>query len=435
MESAPLPRCRLLAALACVLLAAPPAAPQDSSASGVEEGSGAELAAACERGDVPRAYNGTAAWLGACVSQCAQLVAGRGAGRDGGASWAPDTLGGECAACATALGECEETEPAAAAGEEGWLATSLAPEASAFSCSVAFDWYNQSVVVTSQERDVSLRLPRLCFPAAACSDSDVSAIVAEAVRSASLPAGMSGLTGEDTCDLVGSFLNYHFSWVVFIFAIALIAGTWNLHKQKCVPKHCLLLILQVFVSIDVLVGAFFLVVGFLFSAETDFPSYLLWTVLGMGLLQLLIALLLGCSARKDVCRCNRACFGKLAHFLAGLVGGVCGIVGFVFQLAGKNMLDDAQELIGASSLRASLGRRLRRCLLLAQAWRWRRRIARSCTTSCSRRTRAWSAPSSCSSGCTSRRSASRRPCASTATTARTGCAPRASCGIRRDLGR
>ena len=350
MERASIPRWRLLAALGCVLVAAPPAAPQDSSASGVE-GSGAELAA-CEREDVPRAFNSTAAWLGACVSECAALVAGKGAGRDGGASWAPEALcpsgDCECVACSTALGECEESEPAAAAGEEGWLATSLAPEASAFSCSVTFDWYNQSAV-----RAVSLRLPRLCFPAAACSDSDVSAIVAEAVRSASLPAGMGGLTGEDTCDLVGSFLNYHFSWVVFIFAIALIAGTWNLHKQKCVPKHCLLWILQAFVAIDVLVGAFFLVVGFLFSSETDFPSYLLWTVLGMGLLQLLIALLLGCSARKDVCRCNRACFGKLAHFLAGLFGGACGVVGFVFQLAGKNMLDDAQELIGASNSSAA----------------------------------------------------------------------------------
>lgn len=195
-------------------------------------GAGTARGASCREELTPET-NSTG--LGRCVATCVNLAAGRPAQEE----WSPGALGGGCAECAAELTQCRPRP--AGTGEAGWLAASgtLDVEAREFTCGAQFSWTNFTRATTGVPESstvLRLRLSELCYPAA-CSDGDIAALIEEAaaVVGAATPDTVTVSAAEKVCDLLGSFVNEGFAWVIFACALLLIAASCCMPTAKAVP--------------------------------------------------------------------------------------------------------------------------------------------------------------------------------------------------------
>lgn len=287
--------------------------------------------------------NTNSSGLGQCVATCINMAAARQA-QD---SWSPGDLGGSCAECAAELTQCKPQT--SGTGEAGWLEDTgaLDAQASEFTCGAEFRWTNITRA-TADEPDSSvsmmIRLSDLCYPAV-CSYIDIADLTedAGAVVAAHTPDTVSGVATNSVCDLVGSFVNADFAWVIFIFALILIAASCCMPRAKVVPYVAMVWMLYAFTLIDVLVGIGFVGLASILQSESDFPQYLILTVLGVGVVHLVIAVVLWCGGlRKE----GTPCVMSFARALAYLLGPLGGVLGVIFQVFGDEMLVDTFKEVG-----------------------------------------------------------------------------------------
>jgi hypothetical protein len=283
--------------------------------------------------------------LGRCVAACINLAAAQPAQDE----WSPGELGGRCAECAAELTQCKPRSVAAAGTDAGWIAESgtLDAEARDFTCGAQFRWSNVTrATADAPESSVALRLrlSDLCYPAA-CSDGDITQLIrdAEAVIATHTPDTVTVSTAEKVCDLLGSFVNEGFAWVLFAAALLLIAASCCMPKAKVVPYVALLWMLYIFTLIDILVGLGFIALAAILQAESDFPQYLVLSVVGVGAVHLVIAIVLWCGGlRKD----GTPCVMNFARGLAYVLGPLGGVLGIIFQVFGDEMLVDTFSEVG-----------------------------------------------------------------------------------------
>ena len=278
------------------------------------------------------------------MATCINLAAGRPVQED---EWSPGKLGGSCAACAAELTQCRPRP--AGTGEGGWLAESgkLDAEAREFTCGAQFSWANSTRATTGAPESsavLKLRLSDLCYPAA-CSDGDITILIEEAaiVVAAYTPDTVTVTAAEKVCDLLGSFVNEGFAWVIFACALLLIVVSCCMPTAKVVPYVALVWMLYAFTLIDILVGLGFVVFAAILQTESDFPQYLILSVIGVGVVHLVIAVLLWCGGlKKD----STPCVMFFARVLAYVLGPLGGVLGVVFQVFGDDMLVDTFADVG-----------------------------------------------------------------------------------------
>jgi|EP01046_Picozoa_sp_COSAG06_P006509 hypothetical protein len=278
--------------------------------------------------------------LGRCVALCINAAATLPAQSE----WSPAGLGQDCAECAAELTQCKPAPETT--GDGGWLEDRAAPAARDFTCGGVFRWTNTTRATTGVAAvytSLSLRLSDMCYPAD-CADGDITDLLADAkaVIAAHTPDTVSYDRADKACDLLGSFVNEDFAWVIFALGILLIAASCLLPNRSFMPYIALLWMLYIFTLIDLLVGLGFLGLAVVLTSESDFPQYLIFSVLGVGVIHLVIAIVLWCGGRKQ----GTPCVLAVARGLAFLLGPLGGVLGIVFQVSGKDMLIDTFDQVG-----------------------------------------------------------------------------------------
>lgn len=283
--------------------------------------------------------------LGLCVAACIDLADVQPAKEE----WKPGELGGRCAECAAELTQCKPRPASTSGTDAGWIAESggLDAQAREFTCGAQFSWTNVTrATADAPESSVSLRLrlSDLCYPAA-CSDGDIARLIQDAktVVAAQTPDTVTMSAAEKVCDLLGSFVNEDFAWVIFAAALLLIAASCCMPKSKVVPYMALVWMLYTFTLIDIAVGLGFVALAAILQAESEFPHYLVFSVMGVGLVHLVIAVVLWCGGlRKD----STPCVMNFARGLAYVLGPLGGVFGVLFQVFGDEMLVDTFDEVG-----------------------------------------------------------------------------------------
>ena len=305
-------------------------------------GAGTARAAAC-REELTAETNSSG--LGRCVATCVNLAATRPRQDE----WTPGQLGGSCAECAAELTQCKPRLASASGTDAGWIAESgtLDAQASEFTCGAQFSWTNVThATADTPESSVSmrLRLSDLCYPAA-CSGGDIALLIQDAktVVAEQTPDTVTVPAAEKVCDLLGSFVNEGFAWVIFAGALLLIAASCCMPKFKVVPYMALVWMLYIFTLIDMLVGLGFIVLAYILQAESDFPHYLVFSVIGVGVLHLVIAVVLWCGGLRGD---STPCVMNFARGLAYVLGPLGGVFGVIFQVFGDEMLVDTFNEVG-----------------------------------------------------------------------------------------
>jgi hypothetical protein len=263
-----------------------------------------------------------AAPLATCILTCLNLAAQRGA-VDSGAALGGSQLGGACATCESTLASCGGTAGAVELGSSN------------FRCGADFPW---RAPASGASTGGSVRLRRLCYPPG-CSSDDVKALFAAADVAVRGNTTLLSASGKPFCDIFGSFADRNFPWIVCGGAVALFIVTLCLACCQCLAAPVLRCLLYAYLLCDAAIGVGFIVGYVLVLGKNSFPQYLVLSVVGVAVFQLVVALLLWRGGRPGGTRC---CL-LFATLLAGVASVLCMAAGVTFQLADSTMLREGLE--------------------------------------------------------------------------------------------
>jgi hypothetical protein len=244
-------------------------------------------------------------------------------------STTPSKVGTVCADCFATL--CRNTEG-------GTEATELDFEATEFECSLSASLTKSSGTAPIE---ATLNVATCVFPAA-CAVNEVLALMEIQVVGALTTDGQTASASAD-CDIFASIVNENFAWLVLAGAAALFALSWLLSYAQCC-KALLRVSAFSFVVLDVIVGVALVIFGVVLAQKSNFPPYLVVTVMGMAAVQLLTAVVIFCGAKRN----GTVCLLCVSYLLTGLVGVLALALGLAFQFGGKTWLQDGLGELGVS---------------------------------------------------------------------------------------